>query len=157
MGCAIGIDELYRHGIFGAVSSRSLRGKVRGSRGSGNFRDRSGTAKVNGADVNLRFSQRAVQQLDAIEVRGIRDTVDFFLQAVDFLLQVIAVNLVVIGAVRRLGGQLDHTVEHVLHFLHRTLTGLYQRDIVLYVLLRGFQTSDLCAHLQRSRRNHAGD
>ena len=56
------------------------------------------------------------------------------------------------GAMQEVQDMLNRMVEHVLHFLHRTLTGLYQRDTVLYVLLRSFQTSDLCAHLLGNRK-----
>ena len=89
----------------------------------------------------------AVQQLDAVEVGAVRDTVDLGLEGVHFLLEVEAVHLVVVGAVGGLGGQVVHAVEHVLNFLHRALSGLHQGDAVLDVLGSGVQAGDLGAHL----------
>ena len=95
--------------------------------------------------------QRAIQQLDAVEVRRIRDTVDFFLQLVNFLLEVFTVNFVVVGAVGGLGRQVNHTVQHVLDFLHRALSGVDQRNAVLNILLGRVQTGDLGTHFLRNR------
>ena len=92
----------------------------------------------------------AVQQLDAVEVGGVGDTVDFGLEVVNFLLEVGAVDLVVVGAVGGLGGQVIHAVEHILDFLHGALGGLHQGDAVLDVLGSGVQTDDLGAHLLRN-------
>ena len=94
-----------------------------------------------------RSIKRTVQQLDAVEVGAVGDTVDFGLELIDFLLEVGTVNVVVISAVGGLGGQVDHAVEHVLDFLHSTFSGLHQGDAVLDVLGSGVQTGDLCAHL----------
>ena len=89
----------------------------------------------------------AVQQLDAVEVGGVCNAVDFRLELLHFLLELGAVGLVVIGAVGGLGGQRDHAVEHVVDFLHGAFSGLYQGDAVLGVLLGGLQAGDLGAHL----------
>ena len=91
--------------------------------------------------------QIAVQQLDAVEVGAVSDTVNFRLQLIDLFLQGGAVNLVVVGAVGGLGGQVVHAVEHVLDLLHGALSGLDQGDAVLDILGGGLQTGDLGAHL----------
>ena len=103
-----------------------------------------------------RGVQGAVQQLDAVEVSGVSDTVNFGLQGVNFLLEVGAVDLVVVGAVSGLGSQVVHAVEHVLNLLHRALGGLHQGDAVLDVLGSGVQAGDLGAHLlgNGQRRRH---
>ena len=109
----------------------------------------SGQARAD--DIDLGGSdllrQGTVQQLDAVEVGAVGDTVDFGTELVNLGLEVLTVNSVLIGAVGRLGGQAHHTVEHVLNFLHRALGGLHQGDAVLDVLAGGIQAGDLGAHL----------
>ena len=92
-------------------------------------------------------SQGAVQQLNPVEVVGVRDTVNFILQLVDFPLEAEPVHGIVVGAVGRLGGQVVHAVEHVLDFLNGAFGGLHQGDAVLDVFLGGVQARDLGAPL----------
>ena len=103
--------------------------------------------KVSG-EIRADF-HRAVQQLDAVEVGGVSDTVDFSQQLIHFLLEVVTVYLIVIGAVGGLAGQLHHTVEHIVDLSQSALSGLHQGDAVLGVLLSHVQTSNLGPHLLR--------
>ena len=95
-------------------------------------------------------AQGAIEQLDAVEVGAVANTVDLAEQLVHFLLHLVAVGGVVVGAVGGLGGQLHHTVEHVVNLSQGTLGGLHQGDAVLGVLLGGLQASDLSTHLLRN-------
>ena len=90
--------------------------------------------------------QRAVQQLDAVEVGAVSDTVDFVLQLLHFLLQLRTVGLTLVSAVGGLGCQLCHTVEHVMHLSQSAFSGLHQRDTILSVFLSYTQTGNLGTH-----------
>ena len=92
----------------------------------------------------------AVQQLDAVEVGGVGDTVDLGLELLHFLLHLSTVGLVVEGAVGGLLSQGVHTVEHVVDLGQSTLSGPHQGDTVLGVLLSALQTGDLGTHLLRN-------
>ena len=96
---------------------------------------------------HLGPAQGAVQQVDAVEVGGLGDAVDLRLQGVHLGLQVLAVHIVLVGAVGGLGGQLHHAVEHVVDLGEGALGGLHQGDAVLGVLLGGLQAGDLGPHL----------
>ena len=71
---------------------------------------------------------------------------------IDFLLHLRTVGGVVISAVGGLGGQLHHTVEHIMDLSQSALSGLHQADAVLGVLLCGFQTGDLGTHFFGNRQ-----
>ena len=92
-------------------------------------------------------AQRAVQQLDAVEVGAVGDAVDFRLELLELVGDGLAVHLVLISAVGGLLSQIDHAVEHVVDLLGGALSGLHQGDAVLHVLLSGGQAGDLSAHL----------
>ena len=106
-------------------------------------------SSVREAERVLIQAQRAVQQVDAVEVGAIGDAVDFAEQLVDFLLHLGAVGGVVIGAVGGLGSQFHHTVEHIMDFCQGAFGCLHQADAVLGVLLSGLQAGDLGPHLLR--------
>ena len=93
----------------------------------------------------------AVEKLQAVEVRGVGDTVDLRLQSGNFLLQLLTVQLVLIGAVGGLLRQCGHTVEHVVDFGQRTFRRLDEADAVLGVLGRALEAGDLRAHLLGDR------
>ena len=89
----------------------------------------------------------AVQQLDAVKVGRVGDPVDFILELVDLLLELLAVGAVLKGAVGGLLGQLIHAVEHVVDLGQGAFGGLHQGDAVLGVVLGLVQAGDLGAHL----------
>ena len=112
-----------------------------------------GCAVVHRHVANFRTTgQRAVQQLDAVEVGRIGDAVNFIPQLGDFLLELGAVGLALVGTVGGLLCQLVHTVEHIVDFGQGTLSGLHQGDTVLGVVLSLVQASDLGAHLLGNRQ-----
>ncbi len=87
------------------------------------------------------------EQLLAVEVGAVSNALDFGLQSLNLILQGGTVHIIVIDAVGGLLGQVNHAVEHILNFLQSALSGLDQAGSVLGVLLSGFQTLDLGAHL----------
>ncbi|MPN02865.1 hypothetical protein SDC9_150086 [bioreactor metagenome] len=134
--------------LTGAID---VRGKRRGGRGrvaaapnNLNVLDTVGDGSIR-SDGTL--AQGAIKQVDAVEVGGVGNPVDFGLELAYLLLQVGAVGLVVIGAVGGLVGQLHHAVEHVVDLGEGALGGLHQVDAALGVVLCGLKTGDLSAHL----------
>ena len=71
---------------------------------------------INTSAVNKNLEKLSSGYKIAVEVGGVGDTVDFGLELINFLLEVGAVYLVVVGAVGGLGSQVDHAVEHVLEY-----------------------------------------
>ena len=96
---------------------------------------------------NFIVLQGAIQQLDAVEVGGVGDAVDFVAELYNLFLKLGAVGLVLKGAVGGLLGQLVHAVEHVVDLGEGALGGLHQGDTVLGVVLGLVQAGDLGAHL----------
>ncbi len=106
-----------------------------------------GTLKRGSLGSRCAAAQRAVQQLDAVEVGAVGDTVDFGGQLGNFLLEVCPVGLVVESAVGGLVGQSHHTVEHGVNLGQCAFSGLHQVNAALSVGGGLLQTGDLRPHL----------
>ena len=99
--------------------------------------------------ADLQGNGGIVEKLLAVEVAVGTDAVDLLDQLLELLIQVAPV-LLGIGAVGGLGGQLHHTVEHIVDLSQGALSTLHHGDTVLGVLLGHGQAGDLGAHLLRN-------
>ena len=88
----------------------------------------------------------AIQQLGAVEVGGLGDSVDLVQQLIDLGLEGVTLGLGV-GAVGGLGGQLHHTVQHGMNLSQVAFGSLDEADAILGVGGSGLQTGDLGLHL----------
>src|SRR5690606_2607618 len=94
-------------------------------------RDVDGLALV-GADLEALLLERAVEQLDVVEVGGFGDALDVRHQLLDFGVQGVAVGLGV-GGVARLHRQLADALQVVADLGQRAFGGLGQRNAVVGV------------------------
>src|SRR5690606_7712364 len=89
-------------------------------------------------------TERAIQQLTATKGGGIADTVQFFFQLSNFVIQRGTFG-VTIRAVCRLQGQITHTLQDIGRLLQCTFSCLRHGNAVVGVLDRNVQTTDLAA------------
>src|SRR5690606_10566488 len=89
-------------------------------------------------------TKSTVEQLATAESGGVADTVQFFLQLGDFVIQSRTLGIT-IGTVGRLQAQVTHTLQDIGGLLQRTFSGLRHGDAVVGVLHRNVQTADLAA------------
>ena len=101
--------------------------------------------------TDLEGNGASGKHIGAVEVTGAADTVNFGPEGDELFLQAGTVVLI-IGAVGGLGGQLHHTVQHVMDLGESTFSGLHHGNTVLGVLGRHGQAGDLGTHLLRNRQ-----
>ena len=136
-----------RSSLLGEIASkRPVRSSCCGAVGQGDGAAQlCGDGVTNGDSIGVQ-AHGAVQQLGAIEVSGLGDSVDFLQQLVHLVLEGATLGAGV-GAVGRLGGQLNHTVQHSVDLVQVALGGLNQADAILGVGAGGLQTGNLGLHL----------
>src|SRR3954469_7148459 len=147
---ALGRDRVDRGVDLGDVSgaARGQRGVVRADRLAERDHADGDDLTVVGADLERHGRRLAVQQADAVELRGLTDALDLRSQLVD-----LGLDRRLVGraerAVLELDGQLADALEHVVHRAQGAFGGLHERDAVADVALILGQAADLGAHLLR--------